>query len=275
MRTRRYAVITGSHGFLASHLLPYLESKGLGTIRLKREELYNPIALGETLTRANPVYIFHLASYGNMSQQRSENDIFMANLVALWNLLQASKTTYYKAFINISTSAVILPHQTFYSATKIGGEYLCRAFATEYKRNIFSVRPYSLYGEREQQDHLIPTVFRSCLTQERMDLVPWPVHDWVYVGDFVKALYELATSDSLSPGASFGIGTGVSTTNEEVVRLIEKVTGKIALVHKKHTLRSYDSRYWQAGSNELLSQATSLESGLRLYYDWVRKEKII
>ncbi len=226
---------TGANGFIGKYLI-----KELGEVyKLPHQYLYNPAQLQSIVKDYNPDIIYHLASYGNMIDQKDEQAIFNANLTATWNLLQASKNIPYKALIYISTSSVTLPYQTIYSATKLGAEVLCKAFVDQYKKPIAIVRPYTVIGPGEQKEHLIPKLIDSCLNGTRMQFTPEPVHDFIDVRDVVKIIMK----------ADKGIieaGNGISVSNSAVKELVEEITGKTANLEWVDNLRKYDTTKWHA-----------------------------
>ena len=66
------AIISGSHGFIGSHLVEDLLSKKYKVLRVPQELLYSPKELREFFDREQPDYIYHLAAYGNMSHQKDK-----------------------------------------------------------------------------------------------------------------------------------------------------------------------------------------------------------
>ncbi len=260
-------LVTGASGFIGSHLVKALEARGDEVMELPRQCLYDPLALEGDLS-FNPDYIFHLAAYGNMSDQKDLDMIFQANLIGTYNLLTTTKDIPYKAFINVSSSSVLLNHETMYSATKAGAERLCKAFVDEYNKPIVSVRPYSVYGPGEAEFRFIPTVFRSCIKGETMTLDPSPIHDWVYIDDMVTCLLNVADKVDDLKGESVNFGTGFGTSNSMIVELIEEITEKKANIGNLMTMRSYDNSKWVAGPTGKYMAKTDIREGLEKYYEW-------
>ena len=262
------ALISGSSGFVGRHLIEALQKKGYAVGGIPRSIYYNHIALKDYFMLMKPDYIFHLAAYGNMAHQSEIMEMINANITGTLNMLFASADVNYKAFVNVSTSSVLLPHETFYSATKAAGERLCKAFVDKYNKPIVSIRPYSLYGEGEAEFRFIPTVFRSCLDGEEMKLDPNPVHDWVYVGDFVNFLIKNAEIAEKLEGATINFGTGKGTTNKQVVELIELLTGKKANIKEEEMMREFDNNEWVS---EDIGETISLPNGLNKVYEYYQQ----
>lgn len=246
--------VSGSTGFIGSHLVKRFSE----VIPITQEVLYQPLKLQELFQRENPEIIFHLASYGNHSFQNDPQMCVMANIMATFNILSASLITPYKNFVNFSTSSVLLPKETFYSATKAGGERICKAFVSQYKRPITIVRPYSVFGEGEADFRFIPTVCRALIKDEEFPLVEEPVHDWIYVGDFLDILLKNLDYDS-------DIGSGTQITNKQIVNLLEEISGKKAKIKKVENLRDYDSENWKSNQVRNLDLKKGLEKTYKYY----------
>lgn len=267
-KLEKRVLVTGASGFIGQHLMQTLTDLGHAALALPRGHLYDPETLLYHLKALQPDWIFHLAAYGNMSHQQDELEIFRANTIGTWNLLSASKGISYEAFINVSSSSVLLPHETFYSATKAASERFVRAFVNKYDKPIVNIRPFSVYGPGEADYRFIPTVFKSCLTGEAMTLAPAAMHDWVYVGDFVESLIKAAKSGTGFQGQSFGVGTGIAQSNQQVVELIEHITGRRATISDYKQLRAFDTTEWRADFLDDLLTPTTLTDGLLKTYEY-------
>jgi nucleoside-diphosphate-sugar epimerase len=141
----------------------------------------------------------------------------------------------------MSTSSVKLPVQTMYSRCKKASEEILLSFMEKYKAPISIVRPFTVFGDRDNPVHLIPTLIRSCLTGEPVVLAEEPQHDYIFVDDVVDAIINL--SEHHAKGI-FEVGSGVQHSNLEVLKVIEEVTGKKANVIGKGETRKYDTSNW-------------------------------
>lgn len=265
--------LSGGRGFLGKHVQAYLKSIEMPFVLIPRPMLYSTTALVDFFSEEKPDYIFHLAASGNMAHQTNLFEIMDANVIALFNILVSSLATPHKAFINVSTSSVTLDVETLYSATKAAGERICKAFQTQYKKPIITMRPYSLYGEEEADFRFIPTVFDSCLMGTTMQLDPDATHDWVYVDDFVKSMVTVALYGDNLGTSLISVASGKKTTNRKVVDIIEKITGKSAHINKVEKMRAFDNSNWGLtipANSKVDYVKTTLEEGLRKYYEWYK-----
>lgn len=264
MKKGEVALISGSSGFIGKHLSAKLIELGLKVAPIPREFLSSPVDLKGLLDEYNPQYIFHLATAGNMHNKDKRDDIFTANLINTYFLLSESKDIDYKAFVNFSTSSVLLPHETFYSATKAGAERLSRAFATQYGKPVVSVRPASVFGEGEQNEHLIPVMIDALKNNKEIQLVEDPTHSWIYVEDFVDAVIKVVENIEKVKGKEVNIsyGKGSYQSNKEILDILERISGKKLKYKKVDSLRGYDTKNWSVENDILESLGWKIEIGL-------------
>lgn len=274
---KKTILLTGATGFIGKTILNELRKEKIETAYIPHEVLKDLSTLTAVLGECQPTVIIHMAAYGNIITQSDDDETIQANYINLYNLLKASKDVEYEMFVNFSTSSVSLPHDTFYSATKAAGERLCHAYANKYNKNILSVRPFTVIGVGEPPQHLIPTLIRSCLEGERIQFVGEPVHDFIGVNDFVDALRIVIEGWNLK--GEVEIGTGIKTTNEEILKIVESVTGKKANIIRVDNMRNYDTMDWV--SNPVLirklgwrQQETITTIVTDMVNDYVKRRKI-
>lgn len=222
-------VLTGASGFLGNRL---------------REKLDRPICIPHQAISNFSVFDHHnfyfLSTYGNMAHHAKDFDkILKANVTDLSTIVGQILRfdVNCDSFVFVSSSSVKLPVQTPYSRTKFAAEQILQSTDLPY----CIVRPYSICGVSEQKEHLIPTLIRSCFTGEKIDFVPDATHDFIDVEDVCNGLINLAESNAVGV---FEFGTGVDTSNEEVLAMVEKETGKTANVRIVKNLRPYDTKEW-------------------------------
>lgn len=256
-------LISGLNGFIGKHLADRFIRDGHNVAGIPRELLTDPEGLKLFVDQAKPHYIFALHSYGNMHDHDDENEVVVANIVKTYFLLQASKDVEYSAFINVSSSSVYgkkstpmnerdtLDTDTLYGATKASSEYICRYFAKKYNKPIINVRPFTVIGVGEQEEHLIPTMIRACLGGKKMKLVRNPSHDFIDVQDFIDGVLTVALNANNYHGEVFNIGTGIYWTNDQVREAVENETGKTLKVVESSGMREYDNDLWVADPTKL------------------------
>ena len=220
--------LTGK-GFIGKHLLKKVEAEHIP------HELIQSIKL-------KPFDNFYfLSSYGNLITQTDEDLIFKANIEDLLSILKQIKRISFKSFIYLSTSSTKLKNQTTYSRSKRAAEQILRSLIEKYNYPILIIQPFSVTGIGEQREHLIPTLIDSCYTGKLVNFVPNPVHDYIDVDDLVSGITILS---NLGLKGIFELGSGVSTSNKEVLAIVEEITKKKANINEVSSLREYDNQEW-------------------------------
>jgi nucleoside-diphosphate-sugar epimerase len=97
--------------------------------------------------------------------------------------------------------------------------------------------------------------------------------DFTFVGDIVAA--NIAAASKGSPGAVYNIGGGSRVSMNDVVGLIEKVTGKAVAVRREPQQKG-DMRHTYADTSAArrdldFTPRVTLESGLDQQYRWLTK----
>src|SRR3990167_1988272 len=280
--------ISGSNGFIGSHLMARLKQLGHSVIPIERQLLLDTYALRRLFIRENPDYIFHLAAYGNMSSQKDEQEIFKANVIGTWNMLTSSKDIKYKAFINMGSSSEYgkkdkpmserdLPDaDTFYGASKVAGTYLARSLAKQYDKPIMTVRPFSVYGPGEADFRFIPTICKSLIKDEEMSVALNPYHDWTYIDDVIDGIMHLikrSVNASLYWYPVFNIGTNIEVSNASVISFLERISGKKLKIKMGYMNNTAD--HWTASNRKMqrlgFLPKVMLEKGLEKTYEYFQQ----
>ena len=254
-------LITGQNGFIGTAITRYLRERGDIVVGTKEKTVSQIIS---TFPYPEIDYIINLSAYGNHYDQKDFQKTVNANILNTYNLLEAAKDTDYKLFYNFSTSSVTLKNQTYYSITKFCGEQL----AAMYDR-VVNIRPYSVYGPGEAEHRFIPTVIKHLLSGEVMQLDEHATHDWIYIDSFVEAVYFIKVCPDLFRFKPVEIGTGIMTTNYEVVRMLEQISGK-KLNYEPAKLRTYDNENWVCKNGV---KDVGLFNGLKLTYESIINAK--
>ena len=220
---------TGLSGFLGTHL-----AKKLDIIAIPHDKIQS--------IKLEPFdYFFFCSTYGNLASQTDDSEIFKANIEDLLRIVLQVKEMKFKCFVFISSSSVKLKYQTTYSRMKKAAEEILLAVMERYNLPICIIRPYSVTGVGEQEEHLIPTVIKSIKEGKVINLVPNATHDFIDVEDVVDGILNLSQNNARGV---FELGTGVKTTNKEVVETVEKVLSKKAIVNEVSSMRAYDNDNW-------------------------------
>jgi nucleoside-diphosphate-sugar epimerase len=197
--------------------------------------------LGPTLQGVD--VIFHLAAMGGLLLSWSNFDLYMAcNILGTQRLLDAVRLlSLAPQFIYASTSSIYgadvtgpestIPHPVSpYGITKLAAEHLVQTYERQFGLPSTILRYFSVYGPRQRPDMgyniFIDSILRdACITifgdgnQLRGN---------TYVADIVRATI-LAHERSRS-GAIYNLGGSEEISANQVIQLLEQITGRRARV---------------------------------------------
>lgn len=237
-------LITGSHGAIGSKVVERLEDQ-------------NIIIRGDRLCEFIPPVdrVIDLAAYGNTSGHKgSVYEIYRANVMRPISMLTdiSEKKMSCKSILLTSSSSVLLEQQTPYSLSKKALEELALKLAEDWNLPIVIIRPSTVTGPGEAPNRLIPKLIDSCLNGTEMPFVSEPTHDYVFVQDVISAIL-LLSKIPIARGKIFNISSGITTSNEDVKKLVEKITKRKANIKMVTSLRSYDTDHWTVDNSDLRS----------------------
>ena len=119
-------------------------------------------------------------------------------------------------------------NRTFYGATKIAGEHMCRAFYDRYGLDYAALRYMNVYGPRQDYKSTYTSVIMKVL--DRIDQGVSPIvygdgsqaYDFIHVTDVARANICALKSDATDD--FYNVGRGIKTTIKELVELILEFT---------------------------------------------------
>ena len=186
-------------------------------------------------------YVVHLAALWLLHCHDYPRSAFHVNVEGMFNVLEACvkhniKKLVYSSSASVYGDAVKIPmkeshpynNKTFYGATKIAGEHMCRAFHYRYGLNHVGLRYMNVYGPRQDYKGTYIAVIMKIL--DRLDNGLPPIvfgdgsqaYDFIYVSDVARA-NVCALKSSVTDGF-YNVGSGIQTSIKELAELILKIT---------------------------------------------------
>lgn len=273
--------ITGNNSFISKHYSNYFNNKSNKVFFYTRNSNLNEIL------KINPDIIIHCAAEIYDSSKMVESNILLTQ-----QILDITKNINYKRFVYIGSSSeygiknlpiketMVLEPNTMYAATKACGTLLCQAHSLTYNKPIFCFRPFSVYGPLEKQHRLFPVVFDHMENDTAFELSPSPVHDWIYINDFINATLHIIENYSNVLFDIVNIGTGKQYSNLDVIKCFEKTFQKSLnyAITKNQTKVHDTSKMWCSDIDKLknyykFNYQYDLQAGLLDYYDKRTKQK--
>ena len=220
--------------------------------RVKIFELGGDILQTDILEQAvkGKDYVFHLAALWLLHCHDYPRSAFHVNIEGTFNILEACVKHNIKKFIYSSSASVygdavelpmtedhIYNNKTFYGATKIAGEHMCRAFYHRYGLNYVGLRYMNVYGARQDYKGTYIAVIMKILDRIDQGLPPIvygdgsQAYDFIYVSDVAHA--NICAVKSMATNQCYNVGSGVQTSIKELTEKVLEITGsKLAIQYE-------------------------------------------
>ena len=251
--------VTGGTGFLGSHVVRRLVREGAvvcvvdrsrkqgdldrladswGAFEWCQIDLEDRRALGMTLQRLQPSYVFHLAGRVDLSRTAEMAEACMReNVFATANLLWALEGVALEAFVFASSTEVYghnplpfhedqpLDPPSPYAISKVAAEHLCRFFAKAYRFPTVIVRISTVYGPQQAEARLIPSAILAILHGEPLKMTSGEQRrDFIYIEDAVEGVLRAATVPA-ARGETINLGSEHAISLREVIDTIRRLMG--------------------------------------------------
>jgi UDP-glucose 4-epimerase len=284
-------LVTGGCGFIGSHIVDELERRG------KRVRVLDILDGGDIRCSLHEImqgvdYVLHQAAIPGVGQSLlkplATNSV---NVEGTLNLLEAATVYGVKRFVYASSSSVygdtVIAHKresmfpnpcSPYAASKYAGELYCDVYRKVYGLPTVSLRYFNVFGPR-QQLNAKHTAVVPCFLDAALNGEPVAVEghgdqsrDFTYVQNVVDANLLACHSDEAS--GAFNIGCGEITSINELVGIVEGITGKRLTVDRR-VARVGDVLYSTADISKArrvmgYEPKVKLVEGLRLTWEWMQ-----
>ncbi len=269
LKGKRFLLIGGA-GLIGSHTVDELLNEDVAEIRIydnfsrgRQENLVdalkdprvNIFSLGGELLHRdlldaamkNIDGVFHFAALWLLHCYDFPRSAFEINIGGTFNVVEACINNGVKKLVFSSSASVYgdaveepmredhpYNNTTFYGATKIAGEHMCRSLYHRYKDttqhfDYVGLRYMNVYGPRQDYQGAYIAVIMKIL--DRLDKGLPPIvygdgsqaYDFVYVGDCARA--NICAMKANTTDTFYNVGTGIRTTIKELAELILAVTG--------------------------------------------------
>lgn len=289
-------LVTGSEGFIGSHLTEELVQKGY---EVKAFVLYNSFntwgwldALSSDVMDHVEVFcgdvrdpngvrmsmegcdaVFHLAALIAIPFSYHSPDAYVdTNIKGTLNVLQAARQLEISRVLVTSTSEVYgtaqyvpideghpFQGQSPYSATKIGADRLAESFYRSFDLPVTIVRPFNTYGPRQSARAVIPTIITQLLagkTEIELGALT-PTRDFNYVKDTAAGFVAMYESNR-TVGEEINIATQHEISVGQLAEeLIRQINPHARIVCNEERLRPEKSEVDRLlGSNEKIQRLT-------------------
>ncbi len=255
-------LITGGAGFIGSHLVEALVTRGasvrvldnfstgrwenLAPVRDRIEIIEGDIRdprMVESATDGVEV-IAHLAAIVSVQASlEAPRETMDVNIGGTLNLLEAARRAGTRRCLFASSAAVYGDHSNLplpedlpprplspYAASKVAGEALCQTYQSAYGLRTVVLRFFNVYGPRQDPHSPYSGVISIFLGRMRQNLPPVvygdgsQTRDFIFVGDVVAAMLRAGEQDGLA-GAVLNVSRGEETPVIQLVTLLNRALG--------------------------------------------------
>ena len=197
--------------------------------------------------------VFHFAALWLLHCRDFPRSAFDVNVGGTFNVLEACVESGVQRLVYSSSASVYgdaetepmredhpYRNETFYGATKIAGEHMCRALYHRYKGtpqafDYVGLRYMNVFGPRQDYQGTYVSVIMKIL--DRIDQDQAPVvygdgsqsYDFVYVGDCGRA--NVCAMKSSATDGFYNVGTGRKTSIKQIAELLLELTGSDLQLH--------------------------------------------
>ena len=249
--------VTGGAGFLGTHLIRELRSRGAQNIFIPKIEDYDLVdadAIKQMLSDSDPDIIIHLAAHvgGIGANQEKPAEFFYDNLMMGVQLIHQAYERGVEKFVAIGTVCAYpkftpvpfseddlwigYPEETNapYGLAKKMLLVQSQAYRDQYGYNSIFLLPVNLYGPGDnfnpRSSHVIPALIRKCVEAKEAGedrIVVWgdgsPTREFIYVTDAARGI-TLAT-EKYNESLPVNLGSGFEISIKDLAVKIARMTG--------------------------------------------------
>ena len=260
----RKVLVTGSAGFIGSHLTEALVREGAqvkafvhynsagsrgwlenSEFRGEIEFIHGDLRDAGSVERAveGCDTVFHLGALIGIPYSYEAPEAYVqTNVVGTLNVLKACVRYKVRRLLNTSTSEVYgtalfkpiteehpLQGQSPYSASKIGADKLAESFHKSFGLDVVTVRPFNTFGPRQSARAVIPTIISQMLAGKKTIRLgsTTPRRDLNFVTNTVEGFLRAATVDGIA-GETIQFGSNREVSIGELFEIIREKIGSEA-----------------------------------------------
>jgi dTDP-glucose 4,6-dehydratase len=258
----RSILVTGGAGFIGSNFVQYIFNRWPGTgitvldaltyagnlenlssvlddkrVRFIKGSISDAAAVKAACEGCDAVFNFAAETHVDRSIEEAGSFI-ETDVYGTYTLLREAQARGMERFVQISTDEVYgssagdrfierspLEPGNPYSASKCGGDLMCRAFHNTYGTPVVVTRSSNNFGPYQHVEKFIPLFITNTLEGKELPLYGDGMHerDWLYVEDHCRALELVALRGRV--GEVYNIASGASRPNLEVAGIILETLG--------------------------------------------------
>lgn len=297
-------LVTGGSGFIGSHIVDKLQGYGF-TVRVfdltpnsYRDDIeyfqgsiLNMDDIRSALHRVDAV--MHLAAIADVKDVFEEPDYAeMVNVRGTINVLEATRKSKVKKLIYGSTvwvysdvdeetvneNTALKAPSHLYTATKIAGEYYCKAYSSLYGLEVTILRYGVPYGPRARAGAVVPIFVAKALSGEPITIAGdgSQFRRFIYVEDLADG--NVLALKPIAKNKIFNLDGTEKVTIRQIAETVKKIIGDVKIEYIEARPGDFSGK--EVSSEKALEELgwkpkVSFEEGVRRYIDWYKDEQKI
>jgi nucleoside-diphosphate-sugar epimerase len=237
-------LVTGSAGFIGTHLVKMLKKSGYTVFELGTH-------VGDVTDSATwekfPAtdIVIHLAAKSFVPESWNNIPHYInCNVLGTTEALNYcrkhnAKLIFLSSYMYGNPEKLPIPETSAlavnnpYALSKKMAEEVCKFYSDNFNIPVVIFRPFNIYGINQAEHFLIPTLIKQVFENNEVRIKDLePKRDYVYIDDLVSAIIKAINYDGLF--AIFNIGSGMSYSVKYLIDTILHISGKnLAVISDK------------------------------------------
>lgn len=307
------AIVTGVAGFIGSHLAEKLIENKINVIgidcftdyyskEIKIKNISNLVKnknfslvekdiidfdLSNIIKKSQ--YLFHEAAQpGVRASWGRQFEVYVKNnIMTTQKILESAKKEKCLDKIILASSSSVYGNQegamnedntltrpvSPYGATKLATENLGNIYAENFDLPIISLRYFTVYGPKQRPDMAFSKFFKSNINGNEIEIFGdgAQIRDFTYISDVIEA--NILAMNSLCKTGIFNIGGGSVHSINEILDMIEKITGKENIIKNKAKQKGdvfrTEANIVKAKKILNYNPKVAIEKGLEKQHQWI------
>lgn len=282
MKKQTKTVVTGSNGFIGSHLVKRLDALGFD---LGNGDVRDLPSLLEFLLKYRIERVYHLAALPLVVDAfKNPMDTYLTNTVGTLNVLEASRILSIETII-ITTDKVygecieareddplVAGHP--YDTSKTCADLIAQSYMRAYGLPITILRYGNVYGEGDTNySRIVPGIMESLILDRPLIIRSSGnlKRDYIYIDDVIKGTIKAQERRGI-----YNISSDENLTPLEIIDLVERVLGKkvkyIIQDHQNHELMYQSISYDKIRQITDWEPTTQMADKIPKIFKWYEKQ---
>lgn len=276
--------VTGSSGFIGSHLVPRLKKEGHELTEISRSKGIDITDWDSVKDLEACEVIVHLAaktfvpdSFDNPAEFYKVN--YTATLHALelarkWKARVIYMSSYFYGppqYLPVDEKHPLNPHNP-YAQSKMQSEQLCEAYSRDFGVPCIAFRLFNIYGPGQTGNFLIPEILEKIKQGGVITLKdPRPKRDFIHVDDVVEAVHRAIVLKT-NGFKEINLGTGKSISVQQLTDAIKSNSAQEITVRFTNEYRKNEVLDSVCCTEKLFDclgqwQMETIEAGIKTIFD--------